>query len=101
MISTQIHFAGGDGYPSAGTYPGTMTKNRTINVVGDPKKAKNGYYLIRDVKAVKKSEGYDDMNLTHWSKVDVASKPDHFCSTVLADIQEEKQIESFKKNFRI
>jgi hypothetical protein len=27
----------------------------------------------------------------HWSKVDIALKPDHPCPTVLVDVQEEKQ----------
>mmetsp|Transcript_18764 Transcript_18764/g.23625 ORF Transcript_18764/g.23625 Transcript_18764/m.23625 type:complete len:366 (+) Transcript_18764:124-1221(+) len=96
-----IHFAGGKGYPDAGLYHGSMTKNRSVTVVGSRKIARSGAYLRRDTRSVQKGAGYNEMNLTHWSKVNTTEKPDHWCITVLGDIQEENQMENFKRHFRV
>ena len=77
---------GGEGYPTEGTYKGILTRNRNVTIVGSPEEARSGRYLIRDARVLKKTEGYNQMNITHWSKVDKQQKPDHPCPTYLADL---------------
>ena len=79
---------GGDGYPPEGTYKGVMTRNRTVTIVGNPAQARSGRYLIRDSRDLKKEEGYNKMNITHWSHIDKSTKSDHSCLTLLADLME-------------
>ena len=79
---------GGEGYPTEGTYKGILTRNRTVTIVGNPSQARSGRYLIRDARDLKKTDGYHEMNLTHWSHVDKNQKPDLSCLTLLADLRE-------------
>lgn len=81
---------GGKGYPMEGTYKGVLTINRTVTIVGSPAQARSGCYIIRDARALKKAEGYKEMNMTHWSNVDKFTKPDHSCLTYLADLTERR-----------
>lgn len=79
---------GGDGYPTEGTYEGILIKNRSVTIVGNPEQARRGHYLIREPRDLKKTEGYSEMNITHWSHIDKGIKSDHSCLTFLADLME-------------
>ena len=77
---------GGKGYPTEGTYHGVLTRNRSVTIVGNPAQARSGRYLIRDDRVLRKTEGYNKMNITHWSHLDQSRTPDHSCPTFLAEL---------------
>ena len=87
-MNIQIQFMGGEGHPTEGTYKGTLTRNRTGTIVGNPSQARIGRYLIREDKDWKMTKGYHEMNFTHWSHVEKNEKPDLSCLTFLANLRE-------------
>lgn len=89
---------GGDGYPTEGVYSGLLTKNRNVTFVDGRNEGKHKY--VRRSFFGKNKE-FQEMNMTQWQDVNTKKdKPNHFCLTVLADLEENKQLANYERRFR-